>query len=145
MDSQGMIFIWVTSCMSRQETGRRCGRLEYLIDLLLSFMFRILTPTTSIDCTSTTLQIGKQELTCVCWKHQVIISSYYILCSWLAMADLDSMGSGNDTRNYTLTVTWYTQLAKVTIARIGSMLKLTGSVSCFLCENIQRYIWIAST
>jgi hypothetical protein len=55
------------------------------------------------------------------------------------MADLDSMGSGNDTRNYTLTVTWYTQLAKVTIARIGSMLKLTGSVSCFLCENIQRY------
>jgi hypothetical protein len=56
------------------------------------------------------------------------------------MADLDSMGSGNDTRNYTLTVTWYTQLAKVTIARIGSMLKLTGSVSCFLCENIQRYI-----
>jgi len=57
----------------------------------------------------------------------------------LAIADLDNMDFGNDTRNYTLTVTWYTQLAKVTIAPIGSMLKLTGDVSCFFCENKHRY------
>jgi hypothetical protein len=46
----------------------------------------------------------------------------------LAIADLDNMDFGNDMLNYTLTVTWYTQLAKVTIPPIGSMLKLTGDV-----------------
>lgn len=62
-------------------------------------------------------------LTCVCIKPSLVL---IILCSWLAIADLDNMGFGNDMQNYTLTVTWYTQLAKVTIAPIGSMLKLTG-------------------
>jgi hypothetical protein len=62
MDMQGMIFIWVTLCMNRQEMDRRCGRLEYLIDLPLSFMFLILTTTMSTDCTSTILQIGKLKL-----------------------------------------------------------------------------------
>jgi hypothetical protein len=49
---QGMIFIWVTLCMSRQEMVRRCGRSEYLIALLLSSMFQTQTPTMSTDCSS---------------------------------------------------------------------------------------------
>jgi hypothetical protein len=50
----------------------------------------------------------------------------------LVILDLDNTDFGNDTQNYIQTATWYIQLARATIALIGSMLKLTGVVFCFL-------------
>lgn len=42
------------------------------------------------------------------------------------MAGIGSMGYGNDMQNYTRMKIWFTLLALVTIAKIGSLLKLQG-------------------